>query len=668
MKKQHLIVAFSVILGVLIHALVYTSPPGKKYEHAAFDTWFNVEQLLFSIRGERPAKPKEVVLIAMDEQSYEPLGLSFTKAWPRAIHGALLERLKELGAHKVAFDILFLGPTTPENDQRLQYGLSLLPTVIGAELPPRLEESSEVGIYTEQLNIPYEPFLDVSDIGLVGYRLTDGKVRQFFIERPKEFFTDATGIAEAAVSDQIGEADRPDENDYIRFYGPSDTIETLSYYQVLETGSERNNEYLRSKISGKVVFVALKRRTELGYAQKDTFNVPFFNDSVYGGEIHATAAVNLLRGDFIRRSTESKELIWLTLIGIVVLTIMYNLDPVKGFLFVILTIISWVGAAYSAFQFNFFLPGINLLTIIGISYTTSTLYLYFVVKAEQGKILKAVSVYVGPQMAKEVAESDFKLELGGSEVEATIMFTDIAGFTPISESMSPSEVADMLNNYFGEVMEVVFDHKGTLLKFIGDAVFVIWGAPLPQEDQADLSLITALDIQEKVELFNSKSRYPDLYTRIGINTGSMVFGNLGTSQRYDYTAIGDEVNLGARVEGINKYLGTTILITESTYVRLKDKSPLLPMGSVKVVGKDTPVELYSPISSLLEDGQIDQWLQAISHFRQREWTQAGTLFEEIAKAQALLEKAATRYLNDIEIFSSVAPDDSWAGELVFSSK
>lgn len=669
MKKQYLVIAAIAVIGVALHWLLYTSPFGRTLEHSAFDSWFNVEQWIYSLKNERPARPSEVVLIAMDEASFDPLGISFTQAWPRAVHGALLERLHELGAEKVVFDILFLGPTTPENDQKLAYGLSLLPTVIGAELPPRPDETESVSYYTEELQIPYEPFLEVSELGLVGYRLTDGKVRHFFNERPSEFFPDLKSIALEAVEGLVRNSDLPDDNDYIRFYGPSDTILTLSYYQVLESGSEKFNQLLSKYIKNKIVFVALKSRTETGYAQKDTFRVPFWGDSIYGGEIHATSAVNLLRGDWIRRADFTREIRYLSLAGFFSLVLLFSLRPIPGAVFVLGILMTWAVTAYLSFQMDLFLPGLTLVGfILPVSYTGSILYYYFNVKKDQLKILKAISVYVGPQMAKEVAHSDFKLALGGHEVEATVMFTDIAGFTPISESMSPSEVATMLNTYFAEVMEVVFDHKGTLLKFIGDAVFVIWGAPLDQEDQGDLSLATALDIQKRVEIFNQKSPYPALHTRIGLNTGRMVFGNLGTTQRYDYTAIGDEVNLGARVEGINKYFGTTILLTEATREKLTNSDLLLPMGSVKVVGKDRPVELYSPLRELMDDKSVIKWESAIGAFRNRGWEEARILFEEVAAAAPVLEKAKERYCEDILKFLTEPPGENWAGELIFSRK
>jgi adenylate cyclase len=289
-------------------------------------------------------------------------------------------------------------------------------------------------------------------------------------------------------------------------------------------------------------------------------------------------------------------------------------------------------------------------------------------KAEQEKIQKAFASYVPPQMAAELAKEGYKLELSGKKVLASAMFTDIASFTSISESLTPEEVAEMLNAYFTEMGHVIFDNNGTLIKFIGDAVFVIWGAPIDMADHADRALATAMDANEKLKEFNAQKRFPHLHTRIGVHSGYMVAGNLGTNWRFDYTAIGDAVNLSARVEGINKYLGTSVLVTEDTKKLLTRPADLMAMGSVQVVGKEIAVELYTPAWPGLTEEIRALWANAISSFRERKFEVAKQQFEQVTASCPELKKGASQYLHDIEDYLVNPPSEKWQGELVFSSK
>jgi adenylate cyclase len=275
---------------------------------------------------------------------------------------------------------------------------------------------------------------------------------------------------------------------------------------------------------------------------------------------------------------------------------------------------------------------------------------------------------VPPQMAAKLAKEGYKLELSGKKVLATAMFTDIASFTSISESLTPEAVAEMLNAYFTEMGHVIFENDGTLIKFIGDAVFVIWGAPIDMDDHADRALATAMDANEKLKIFNAEKRFPHLHTRIGVHSGYMVAGNLGTNWRFDYTAIGDAVNLSARVEGINKYLGTSVLVTQDTKNLLTRPADLMAMGSVQVVGKEIAVELYTPAWPGLTEEIRTLWGTALDSFRARDWSKAQKEFEGVISLSPELKKGASQYLHDIEAYLVTPPSEAWQGELVFSSK
>ena len=226
----------------------------------------------------------------------------------------------------------------------------------------------------------------------------------------------------------------------------------------------------------------------------------------------------------------------------------------------------------------------------------------------------------------------------------------------------------MLNAYFTEVMEVVFKNQGTLLKFIGDAIFAIWGAPVKTQNHAELALQTAIAINQEVSRFNATQRFPALKTRIGVHTGPMLVGNLGSTKRFDYTAIGDSVNLASRIEGLNKYFGTEILFTEATRKDAGGFAGAVLMGSVRVKGRREAVPLFSIFNPPLARQALEEWEGAYGYFCKAH-------FEAFLQKAEKLESMDRRLSTTVELYRAEArkyalnpPPQGWAGELDFDHK
>ena len=621
--------------------------------------------------------PEDVVIVALDEGSYSLLGVPLNNVWPRRFHADLLTILKELGAKKVLFDVLFNSESNPEDDRRLADAIKELPVVLGVDS----KETVEMGLVITQ-QVPLLPILknNASGLGLVGFKEESGYVRSFYRHINSKTFEAIPTLGQAAL-DTFPHG-LPGPRDLINFYGPEGTIPSIPVKDLLsfmpqndtvETSpalQQRAREVMRKKIEGKVVYVGLKLFTELGVAQKDSYRSPFEqNGGTYGVEIHATVAANIARGDWIRRNSATTDGLIIGVFTFILSTLIFRLRPDSAGIVAITFIIVWGAVSYFAFRSHLLLPGVTLcLAVVPASYLVSTLYYYFTTRRSQQQTKRAFEFYLSPEMAEEVAKNPASLALGGKGEYATAMFTDIAGFTSITEKMSPEQVSEMLNAYFSEVMEAIFPLKGTLIKFIGDAVFALWGAPLKVPDHALKACQAALAIQEEVSKFNESKRFPPLKTRIGIHTGSMVVGNLGSHRRFDFTAIGDSVNLASRVEGVNKYFGTSILVTDSVTRELKGQLPTLLLGTISVAGKNESIGLHLLRKTPLPQSVVTSWEKALRDFQFRRWEQAKDAFNAAAAAEPELTTAKELYLEEIASYEQTPPPEEWMGTISFSKK
>jgi adenylate cyclase len=414
----------------------------------------------------------------------------------------------------------------------------------------------------------------------------------------------------------------------------------------------------------------LKLFTELGAAQKDSYRTPFEKlGGTFGVEIHATATSNIAYGTWLKKLSPTSEGITLLFLSIFLSTLTFRLRPDAAGALVVISIAVWIVVSYLAFTYNLLLPGITLFAgTLPPVYLASTLYYYYTTRKSQLQTKKAFEFYLSPEMAEEVAKNPAAIALGGKGEYATAVFTDIAGFTTITETMSPEQVSEMLNAYFSEVMDVIFPLKGTLIKFIGDAVFALWGAPLKVPDHALKACQAALAIQEEVEKFNNSNRFPALRTRIGVHTGSMVVGNLGSHRRFDFTAIGDSVNLASRVEGVNKYFGTTILITDTVNRELKGQLPTLLLGSIAVAGKNESISLFNLTRTPFPETVVKKWEKVLRDFQFRRWDQALDGINSVISEAPALSTAAELYRELIEEYKVTPPPEEWNGTVSFSKK
>lgn len=654
------------LISLLIAVLVGCAAAAFSFSRFQEQFELGVLNYWFLLRGQHQP-PSQIAIVAMDELSYRDLNVPLNQAWPRRLHAELLQRFRELGVQKAVFDVLFLDAgADPEADKALAEALQQMPSVLGIESAIQNVAAGSGTFSIEEILEPYAPFARAaSGLALVGLPEEQGVVRRFMTtrtERTAEFPT----LSEAAVGFAPDDSKpRPGPRDLINYYGPARTFPTYSFYQVLQ----RERPISADLFKGKTVFVGLALRTDTGPAQKDVFGTSYGGRRIFGTEVHATAAANLLEGNWIRRASGVSELLGQTAAATALSFLLLNIGPVAGFVLVLLCLAGWALLAFLMFTNGTFLPGAVLVCILlPTVYLVSTLYFYVIARRSAKQLQNAFELYLSPETARQLSQGDSAAALGGSKLWATALFTDIQDFTKITEEMPAERVAEMLNAYFTEVMEVVFQNNGTLIKFIGDAVFVLWGAPVRIDNHAELAVRTALALSKEVDKFNASQRFPALRTRIGINTGPMVVGNLGSKRRFDYTAIGDSVNLASRVEGLNKYLGTQVLFTEATKKDAGSNVTSLRVAQVVVAGKSEAVWLYTafepPASARIEEVLSE----GIEQFRKRRFEEALGTFRELKMREPRLDTLCELYCSLSESYKDVPPPEGWAGELEFSSK
>ncbi|MCU0224346.1 MAG: adenylate/guanylate cyclase domain-containing protein, partial [Acidobacteria bacterium] len=304
------------------------------------------------------------------------------------------------------------------------------------------------------------------------------------------------------------------------------------------------------------------------------------------------------------------------------------------------------------------------------------IWFYLTTVRDRERIKRAFSLYLSPAMTKQIAEDPTKLDLGGEEIVATAMFTDIKGFTTVAEAMGAKETAAMLNRYFSEATRHVFDTGGTLVKYIGDAVFAIWGAPLKMDDHAARACEAALAMS-RMQAGGDGTEGPDhpvrkLVTRIGVHSGPMLVGNLGSAQRFDYTAIGDAVNLAARLEGLNKMFGTRAMISGDALAQSGGRFAVRRLGRIRVVGRAEPVEVHELIghageATTPDAATVARFEAALKQFEAGRFAESAEGFAAVAGATGGADGPAAFYLKQARKYQE-QPPAGWDGVVVAESK
>jgi adenylate cyclase len=454
----------------------------------------------------------------------------------------------------------------------------------------------------------------------------------------------------------------------LNYLGPE---KTFPYYSVSDI---LHNQFTKGTFKDKIVIVGA---TALGLG--DTVNTPFSTTAEYPGpEIHATIIDNILKRDFLHKPQWTKiyDVIAILILGLLAGFVIQRLDAIKGILFTsFLFIIHIIAGTWLFTQFALWVNIVYPLLALTLIYTSLTLFRYFTEEVERKKIRGAFSYYVSSSVVNEMLKSPEKLKLGGDKRDLSVLFSDIRGFTTISEGLTPEELVHLLNEYLTVMTDIVFKYDGTLDKYMGDAIMAIYGAPVDKPDHPSRACQSALDMMEGLKKLNEKwiqeGKKP-LDIGIGINTGMMMVGNMGSDQRFDYTVMGDAVNLGSRLEGANKAYQTHILLSDSTHERVKNEFICMELDSVRVKGKTLPVNIFELIGrpqdvSAEQREAIKFFLKGLHLYKKQRWDEAISAFE-IVTAMNRHNYAAKLYIARSNNLKSNPPGQDWDGVFTMKTK
>ena len=657
-----------------------------------------------------PQADTPIVLIGLDQQSLDwgSQENDLSWPWPREAYNLVLDFCRRTGTRAVTFDVLFSEPSLygVEDDLTFADALRRPPGSVGsltlgsgsgtviwpedsrnrprwydeasAHLPTQREETAaslpvpELASAFERLgNVAATPDKD----GIFRRTALLGR----YEERPILSLPLATLLAgnpqlqvRAApgglrIGDHLVATDRWSQA-ILNFRGPSGTFPTYSAAAViqselqLQAGEEPTLD--PQQLHGAYVFFGL---TAPGLY--DLRPTPL--DGVFPGmEVHATALDNLLSDDFIRPAPGAlSQLILLACALLAALGISFSGNLRQTFACALITLPLPFCAGFAAYPQQLWLPistplaGTVLALAAGISLNYAT------EGRKKRQIRLAFNQYLHPTVIEQLVNQPERLRLGGEKRELSMFFSDLQGFTGLSERLDPESLTTLLNDYLTEMSDLILDAGGTIDKYEGDAIIAFWNAPLEQRDHAQRAVRAALACQQR--LAERRAAYlqrsgVELHMRIGINTGEAIVGNMGSTRRFDYTMLGDAVNLAARLEGVNKVFGTPTLISAATRHQLGETFPVREIASVAVVGRREATVIFEPLddTSFREKrALLSDYAEGLKHFRAGDFVAALETFTPLAQQDRPSLAFATRCRELLE-----TPPPSWDGVWVLESK
>ena len=399
--------------------------------------------------------------------------------------------------------------------------------------------------------------------------------------------------------------------------------------------------------------------------------------AVPGVEIHANIVQGILDGTLKHQPAYATvlEFLMLLVLGLSLTWLLPRISPTRGLIFLVILLFAIVSSnllLWSSYQLV--LPLASPLLLILLLFTVHMTYGLFIETRKKQRLNELFGHYVPPELVEQISLNMRDIKLDGEIREMTVLFSDVRDFTALSEGLEPEELTQLINSFLTPMTAIIHHHRGTIDKYMGDAVMAFWGAPLQDSRHAWHALCAAIQMVQRLNELSAEFRargWPELHIGIGINTGTMNVGNKGSEFRVDYTVLGDAVNLASRLEDLTKFYGVDIIVGENTYAAVNEFFDFLELDRVKVKGREATVAIYQPLGladALSDSERADQecFQLALEHFRESDWDQAEQRL--VALNEAHPERRLYRiYLDRIRHYRESPPPANWDGSFSHTS-
>lgn len=648
-------------------------------------------------------KSKEQVLVKIDDYSLQRIGM-----WPlpRTVYAQMLGKLDKFGAKVVAFDVMFpekspeSGNVSPDKvfaqaieEFQEKGGRVFLGYTLVNQLDPEGLEEAPLEMLNDAVltrNVPEKDFIPLkigkytfpipelieTEVGLGSISSqddTDGVFRRYQLvanidtiyygslgwntfeafmgeKFAVNVFADNTG--EVEINGQRMELNNRGETK-LRYIGAEDAFPSVSLFDLIN--ADDNDPQMKELLDGKIVFLG-----STAHGAHDLRPSPV-DSKMPGVFSHMNMVHMLLNQYFYQNTNESvKYSLVLLFLGMLLFLAIQRLGNPFVDAVVVITLIA---GSFYADQIYFLERGFELKLFycyfcFAASYSWNTFLKFHEANKEKKQIRGTFARYVAPTVVDEMLKDPSKLHVGGSKMDITCLFSDVRDFTSISEGLTATELAHSMNTYMTAMTDIVFETKGTLDKYIGDAIVALWGAPIPIGNHAQFAVEAAIEMINALPKVNEEFKKlgrPIFKVGIGLNSGECSVGNMGSSRIFSYTALGDNMNLGARVESLCKYYGAQILITDFTLERLDlTHIKTRPVDKVIVKGKSVPVGIHEVLHAnhfmTKDPDSLEFYLKAMEHFQHKDFQTAYEIFQQLTvaceedKASKRLKDLCKRYL------------------------
>jgi len=536
--------------------------------------------LRFELRGSRPAE--DVVVVGIDDTTFDELELQFP--FRRSLHARVLDQLRAAGARQIAYDVQFSEPTEPKEDDALITAVDRAKHVVLS--------TTEVDDRGRSRIFGGEGVLRQIGARAGNTRVTedsDGVIRRF---QPAVEGLDSFPVAavEVATDRPVAAAGAfPGGDAYIDFLGPPGTVPTLSFSRVLR------GRFDPAKVRGKFVVVGATAPNLQDVHDSATSG----SEVMAGPEVLANAISSLLRGNPLRSVPGWLDALLVLLLAAATPLAALRLSPQRAALLALCLLASFLGASLLAFEYGRVLSVVPPALALALGSAGSLRLRLAWEMRERRRTRDMFGRFVPATVVKELLEMPGAgRRLPGTRLDATVMFTDLRGFTGFAEGTQAEVVLDVLNRYLGEMSEAILAHDGTVVSYMGDGIMAVFGSPVERPDHADAALAAAREMLEvrmpRVNAWLAERGLAQFHMGIGLNSGTVMSGTVGSEQRLEYAAIGDTTNVAARLEAMTKESNGGLLLAESTRSRIgSDVSDLLPRGELEVRGRSEPLTVWT---------------------------------------------------------------------------